>query len=779
LNTAEVAQLLSQGRAGEALALAKRGVESHASDGEWRHMLAASLHANGMRQDAVRELRESVRLAPTNALAWNTLGAILVDMGDPLEGEKALEQALRLDPENVPGRFNLGLAYRNRGDHVRARAEFERILARWPDEASSRFELAGVLLAQGAAADAVPHLEQLLKKFPDQPQALAHLAQARAQLGDAAGAASLCDRILALPKVPAGSVASAAYTLASTGRVADAVAAARRAITMAPNSIDVRSVAAGAVAHAGYSAEALPHFAAIAANRPRVASSWMKLGTAALAAGDTRQAIEAFRRQLDLTPGDRTTLISLGSALNDDPTRDQAIAAFAQALDAGHRDAGILAALVHAKGMDCDWEGLEVLEWELCEKALVPSRHPAQPQPSLYLDTTPAEQRTWAENWARVEHPSFAPLFEKPEARAGRRLRVGYLSADFYNHATALLMAGMFDHHDRAHFEVFAYSTAENDGSPMRARLAASIEHFVDIVNLPAHLAARRIAADRLDVLVDLGGYVRNSAIGLLALRPAPVQGHFLGYPGTTGAAFVDFLVADPFVIPAGQEASYTERVLRMPACYQPNDPTREDPPAAPRSAHGLKDDALALCSFNQGVKIRPAVFTQWCALLEALPSAVLWLSDNGERARKHLARAAAARGIDPARLVFAPHMPQREHVARLKAADIALDTFPYNSHTTASDAVWAGVPLVTTRGDTFASRVAGSVLRAAGCGDWVFDDASRAFEATLALARDGDLRAKARSRFASARASALFDAAAFTRAFESLLEEAVAAGPK
>jgi predicted O-linked N-acetylglucosamine transferase (SPINDLY family) len=355
---------------------------------------------------------------------------------------------------------------------------------------------------------------------------------------------------------------------------------------------------------------------------------------------------------------------------------------------------------------------------------------------------------------------------------------VGYLSADFYSHATSYLAVAMLEAHDRERFEVFAYSTAGDDGSATRKRVESAVEHFVDIRGMPAHNAARRIAADSLDVLVEMGGYVKNSAMGLLALRPAPVQIHFLGYPGTIGAPFVDYLVADGVVVPEGGEANFTERILRMPHCYQPNDPRRASSEPKPRSAYGLPDDALVLCSFNQAVKYRPESFARWCALLQALPGALLWLPGTAAPIVERLRGAARSHGIDPARLVFAPHVPQEEHIARLRYADIAVDTFPYTSHTTASDALWAGVPLVTLRGKTFASRVATSILGAAGFGEWTFDDADRAFEATLALARDGAARQQARARLsASVRTSPLFDAAGFARAFEAHLEQVAGEG--
>jgi predicted O-linked N-acetylglucosamine transferase (SPINDLY family) len=740
LKTTDVETLLASGKAREALALASQGAAQNPADAQWLHVLGATMHACGQSADAVAQLRKATSLDPGNSFAWNTLGGVLLSMGNSVQAESALREALRIDPASDVARFNLAIVQKNRGDYAGARENLAQILAQRPDD-STRFEMAMVLMAEGDYAGALSQFDELLKKHPDQPQLLSHHA----------------------------------FALASIGRVDEAAAQARQAIAAAPQSPDIHSIAAGALAQAGFAGEAQRVFAAIAAYRPQVPAAWQRLGFAAVAAGDTNAALEAFGRQVALAPRNRAALASLGTTLMAAERYEDAIKIFGQSADVGHRDASTLAALVHAKGLACDWSGLDSLERELRDVASEPSATPAMPQCAVYFDTTPAEQLAWAGNWARSEFTTAAKTFESPGPRDGRRIRLGYLSGDFLDHATSYLMAGLLEHHDRDRFEVFAYSAGRNDESAARKRVAGAVDHFVDLQGMHTWAAARRIAQDRLDVLLDLGGYVRNSHMGVMALRPAPVQGHFLGYPGTTGAPFIDFFVGDAFTIPAGGEAGFSERVLRMPACYQPNDPARSNVPAKPRAAFGLSGDAIVLCSFNQGVKIRPATFAKWCKLLEALPAAILWLPTNGAGADARLREAARGHGVDPKRVVLAPRLPHEEHLARLKCADIAIDTFPCTSHTTASDALGSGVPLVTTYGETFASRVAASVLRAAGCGEWAFADADRAFDATLALARDRDARVKAREKLAATiRTSALFDMAAFARDFEARIAEAL-----
>ena len=717
MNPAQVGALLSAGRAHDALAAARRGASENPSHPQWLLVLGASLHATGASEEAASALRTAVDADARNPVAWNALGAVLVELGETAKGEEALREALRLDANYLDARFNLALALKQRGDFGAARAELERALEREPRSELARFELASVLVAEGEAEPALRMLESLRARHPNDARILANIAAAQARLGREEAAAS-CERALAAPNLSARDVAAVAHTLALLGRLPEARAAARRINAMAP--------AAGKVA-----------------------------------ASDSR------------------ALVQLANALTETGALDEAIALLSRALEGRPRSARLLSIIVKAKGMACDWDGMDGWIARLREAALASSDDPADPQTALHLaEVGAAEQRAWAERWARVKFPSRGTLHAPREPARGRRLRIGYLSSDFWDHATALLMAGMLEHHDRGRFEVFAYSTGREDESEVRRRIAASVEHFVQLGAAPGEQAARRIAGDRLDLLFDLGGYVKSSRIDILAWRPAPLQGHFLGYPGTTGADFVDVLVADAVVAPHGREGDFSERLLRMPACYQPNDPRRTDPPARSRRELGFADDAIVLCSFNQSIKIRPEIFAPWCDLLQALPKALLWLADPGAAAQPRLRRFASSRGIDPGRIVFAPYVAQEEHMARLRSADIALDTFPYGSHTTASDAVWAGVPMVALTGETFASRVSTSVLRAAGCGEWAFGDPARAFEATLALARDARLREEARKRLAAARSSALFDAAAFARDFEALMERAMAQTP-
>jgi predicted O-linked N-acetylglucosamine transferase (SPINDLY family) len=335
------------------------------------------------------------------------------------------------------------------------------------------------------------------------------------------------------------------------------------------------------------------------------------------------------------------------------------------------------------------------------------------------------------------------------------------------------LMIEMLEAHDRSRFEIFALSYGVDDASPMRARAVASVEHFVELAGLSGRDAVARIAALELDVLIDLKGYTEGNHSEWLQYRLAPVQINWLGYPGTLGAPWADYLIADAVVTPEENQWMFSERLLHLPGCYQPNCRQRPCGPPSSRAAEGLPEDAIVLCSFNQTYKITPEMFQLWLDVLRAVPEAVLWLWASNPWAEDALRNTAARDGVAPTRLVFAEGRPQAEHLARLPLADLALDTFPCNGHTTTSDALWAGVPVVTLQGEAFAARVAGSLLAAAGLGELVAVTPEAYHECIVGLCRDVGLRARMREKTEALRGiSEVFDGVAFARKLEALLAE-------
>jgi len=383
------------------------------------------------------------------------------------------------------------------------------------------------------------------------------------------------------------------------------------------------------------------------------------------------------------------------------------------------------------------------------------------------LHASSADRALLADEFAAAARAPTLPA--AAAAHAPPRIRLGYLSGDFQQHATALLMVEMLEAHDAQGFELHAYSYGADDDSGMRGRLRARFERFTDIAALDDLAAARLINADGIDILVDLKGYTAGTRTALLTYRPAPLQVSFLGYPGTLGGSFCDYLVSDGFVTPHAAAGDYSEALARMPHSYQPHGRPAPAGRALTRADAGLPEHAFVFCCFNQAYKFTPGMFDVWCDLLARTPGSVLWLLAS-EQAEGNLRREAMRRGVAPHRLVFAAHLPQEAHLARLPLADLVLDTSPYNAHTTASDALWAGVPVLTCAGSTFASRVAGSLLHAVGLAELVTQSLADYAALALALAADPARLRALRARLDAQRLDApLFDVAAYTLALESL----------
>lgn len=502
---------------------------------------------------------------------------------------------------------------------------------------------------------------------------------------------------------------------------------------------------------------------------------WVAKGCALQNTGKHQEAIQAFMDALMFSMDDALSHYRMGISFYELELKEEASECFRTGLvlGLGPNALHVHGMLAYAERENCRWP--QAAEQEAQLKKLVAeapddARIITAPFAHITLTDDALHQRKacalMSNTWLDLK-PVVRPI-RKPGVQ---RLRVGYLSSDFHQHATCVLMCEVFEHHDRDRFEVFAYSTGRDDGTAMRRRVTQAVEHFVDLQGQPDHLIAQRIADDDLDLLVDLKGYTAGNRMGVLARRPAPLQAAFLGFPGTTGAPFIDYIVGDPVVTPLAHQAHFSEHIAQMPICYQPNDRQRPLPVPMTRAEVGLPDDKLVLCGFNQAYKISAEVLDTWVDLLHELPDSVLWLLDWHGQAKPHLLDELASRGIPASRVHWAPRWDLPRHISRIPLADVFIDTWPCNAHTTASDALWAGLPVVTFMGQTFASRVAASLLNACGLSELIAEDLTRYKQTVVKLARDPALRAQLRQRLVAAReASSLFDSERFTRDFEALL---------
>ena len=586
--------------------------------------------------------------------------------------------------------------------------------------------------------------------------------------------------------------------LGRQGRAAEAIVQYDRALALAPSLLPALFNRGNALLELGRPDEAVASYDKAVALNPSLAGLWNNRGTALRSARRPSEALASFERAIALdgrhtnaltnraialydlkrfddaraaadaalavTPGFAEALYLKANVLSELGRLDEALAFYEQALAARPDHPHALNGVARMALTLCDWDRTAQLLPQL-ERAVRDGRVIVQPFTLLGYSDDSALQLRAAQNAIHRQAPARPPLATGKYKHD--RIRLAYLSADFHGHATAILMAELFERHDRSKFEVSAIAFGPDDGSPMRARLKTAFDQFDDVRGLSDFEVAKMMREREIDIAVDLNGHTMDARPGIFAHRPAPVQVNYLVYPGTTGASYMDVILADRIVLPLDQQPYYSEKIVHLPDCYQANDATRMVGPAPTRAEAGLPETGFIFCCFNSNWKITAPLFDIWMRLLKQVEGSVLWLLDGP--GPPNLRAQATKRGIDPARLVFAPKARPEAHLARHQLADLFLDTLPYNAHTTASDALWTGVPLVTCIGEVFQSRVAASLLKAIDLPELV-TTTPQAYEAlALELAQNPALLAATQGKLQRNRLTTpLYDSARFAANIEA-----------
>lgn len=629
-------------------------------------------------------------------------------------------------------------------------------------------------------ADRLPQAEalyrQVLQQQPNHPDALHLLGMLLHQAGNSEMAVALINRaILADPGNPViyynlGTIYQAQQ------RPEEAAGCYQKACALKPDFAEAYNNLGNALKYLGKLDDAAACYQRAIALKPDFVEAINNLGNTYHDIGKLERAMDCYQKVPALKPDYAEAHDNPGNVFKDLDKMDEALACYRRALLLAPEFHAVRSNLLRQHQGMCEWGTLETdiqIVRQAVREATASDNNRIEPFTFLALPgATAPEQQRCAEKWVHVKFQQMIFLGKKLgftfKREPGQKVRVGYLSADFHDHATSRLMVEAFELHDHSRFHITAYSYGPDDGSAMRARVEAAFDRFVDIRDDTIEVAAQKIHADQIDILVDLKGYTEDTRSAILALRPAPVQVNYLGYPGTMGADFVDYLIADRFIIPPEHFGHYTEKVVWLPDCYQPNDRTRRRRKAPTRESCGLPEDGVVFCCFNQTYKITPEVFDVWCRLLKAVPGSVLWLLASNPYAQGNLRREAEQRGVAGERLVMAPLQAPEEHLARLQCADLFLDTIPYNAHTTCSDALWMGLPVITCAGDTFPSRVAGSLLMAMGMPELITYNLEDYYSLALSLALDRGKRDGMRNKIIAHRDTApLFDSERFTRNLE------------
>jgi len=610
-------------------------------------------------------------------------------------------------------------------------------------------------------------LEKLAKLHPDRPDVLLQLANAYRAVGRNADAHAAYSQLVSIAPNHRDAWVNIGYLSQSAGRLSDAMRAYGRALQIDPRLPAVHNNCGVILTSAQRYQEALRHYDRAIALDKAVSDFWANRGFAMQKLGRLDEALSSYSVALQLNPLHTEALRNSGNALSMRSEYARASAMFARLVEAKPDAPYVFGTMIHTRLLASDWtdydENVARLQAEMLRSSAV-----IPPFELLSIVDSPSLQLDCAKAFFANRFPTPATPAYAGSPRKEGRIRLAYVSGDFRNHAMPLLMAGVFEKHDRARFEVVAYSFGPEEDSNIRKRLKSAFDEFVDVSNVPDRRVAEMFVEREIDIAIDLMGLTRNARCGIFANRGAPVQVAYLGYPGTMGSSAYDYVLVDDFIAGEGREDAFAEKLVRLPECFQANDDARELPgPPPTRASQGLPETGFVFCSFNNSYKVNPPVFDIWMRLLRQVPQSVLWMVADSTDAQNNLRRETSARSVSPERLVFATRRPYPEHLARLQLGDLFLDTFPFGAGTTASDAIWAGLPLISLTGQSFASRMAGSLMTAIGAPELACRSSDE-YEATAVdLALNPSKLKALKERITEGRKS-LFDTSRFVRDLES-----------
>lgn len=696
---------------------------------------ALTLHSRGQLEMAEPIYRQILALAPDQFDSLHLLGVLEGQRRNASLAAELIGRALAIDPENADAHSNHGNALRQLNRLQDALAAYDRALRLRPNFLDALINRGNALLDLKRPGEALAAYDRALALKPDAAEALYGRGNALRELQRDEDALAAYDRALAFKPQHLNAILNRGNTLLNLQRPEEALAAYDRALALKPNYYE-------ALYNRGNVLRVL--------KRPE-------------------EALACYDSSLALQPDQPDALNHRGHTLRELKRSEEAAASFARLLELAPDYDFAKGHLLHAKMLCCDWSGLEALAAAIGNDIRA-GRKSADPFGIQAISGSARDLRRCAEIYAAEKYPPAPPRLWNGERYRNPKIRLGYVSGEFIYHSILILMAELFELHDRNRFELIAFDNGPDDGSELRDRFRKSFDEIMDITRLRDLEAATAIRRREIDILVNLNGYFGRMRQGVFAYRPSPVQVNYLGFPSTSGAEYMDYIIADRHVIPPQEEDCYSEKVVYLPDSYQVNDSRRRIAPHTPtRAEAGLPDQGFVFCCFNNTFKITPEIFDVWMRLLSSVPGSVLWLFEENAAVPRNLRREAGARGVASERLVFAKMIKLDEHLARLRLADLFLDTLPYTAHTTGSVALWAGLPVLTCEGTTFPARVGASLLHAIGLPELITRSLEEYAELALKLATSPSMLAEIRARLARNRTThPLFDTDRYRRHLES-----------
>jgi len=735
--------------------------------GDRQLQTAQELLQHGRLPEALATLDAVLARCPDNAEALLTRGSVLFRMNRLEAALASVDRAIAVDPGRPRAYLLKGSIHGVGARYDLALDAFDQALAARPDFADAWFGRGNALAMQRRPDDALSSYQKALALTASHADAWVGCANILSETGRSAEALEAYEKALALRPQMVNALLGRGNLFLNLGRHDEAQLDYDHALRLNPNLAEAW-LGHGIIERRKHRRDdALGLIDRALALNPGLAKAWLEGGIVLRELGRLDQAFGAFTKAIELDPGLAQGWFEIGGMELKRKNFPVALSAFRKAAELHPGMTGVDGSRFRIKMMTFDWR-----EFETERAALLASFRAGSPvmPPFFFISVfdAPEDQLRCARMWAWPAEPQ--PVW-KGERYDHERLRIAYLSGDFHEHPVGIQIAGLLEQHDRSRFEVSGISVGLEDDSPTRRRLQAAVERFVDAVALSEDKIADLVRELEIDILIDLSGPTEGARTGVLAKRCAPIQVSYLGYPGTMGTEYHDYVIADRIVIPEHHRLHYSERVVYLPNSYMPTDDKRDISEAQfTRAELGLPLEGVVYCCFNNNYKVTPTVFDIWMRILARVDGSVLWLHERAAQAANNLRMEAAARGIGPERLVFAQRLPRlADHLARHRAADLFLDTLPFNAHTTAVDALWAGLPVLTRIGESFAGRVAASLLESIGLPELIATSAGEYERRAIELGSDRAKLEVIRQRLASNRLTTpLFATERFTRGIEN-----------
>jgi predicted O-linked N-acetylglucosamine transferase (SPINDLY family) len=718
--------------------------------------------------DAVLCYERALTLKPQHAKSSTNLGNALQELKRYDEAVLCYERALTVTPDDAELYFSLGIAFDKLKRYDDAVLSYDKSIALDPEGADA-YNNRGVALKELKRYDeAMLSYDKAIVLKPEYAEAYFNRGNVLTALGRYGDAMSSYEMALAVKPDDAMVHVNRGVTLHELKRYCDAVLSYDKSIALDPEGADAYNNRGVALKELKRYDEAMLSYDKAIALKPEYAEAYSNRGNVLTALGRYGDAMSSYEMALAVKPDDAMVHVNRGVTLHELKRYREAALSYGKALLIKPDYDFLFAERLNLLMRICDWSDFDQDIAQLYRK-IEGHEKVATPFPVLALLDSPALQKEVAMNYVQEKYPE-QHLFPAILIRERHdRIRIGYYSADFHNHATVYLMAELFEQHDRSCFELFAFSFGPDKQDEMRKRVSVCFDRFIDVRTQTDHDVALLSRTLEIDIAVDLKGFTQDSRTGIFALRAAPIQVNYLGYPGTMGAEYIDYLIADQIVIPESNRQFYTEKIVSLPDSYQVNDAKRRIAERIfTREELGLPKRGFVFCCFNNNYKINPATFDGWMRILSKVPESIIWLLEDNPEVAEHLSREAVQRGVDSSRLIFAKRMLLPDHLARHRLADLFLDTFPCNAHTTASDALWAGLPVLTLTGESFASRVAASLLNAVEMPELITSRQDEYEALAIALATNPEKLRQIRHKLGQNRLTApLFDTQRFTRHLE------------